>query len=494
MSRTASIIFAQKNRQHNCRRPFTWAALLTLSIALASCTDTQFTAPSGEKVSVCHGTGPSASLLEIYGSELQSHLSHGDYVAGLRVDHQRAAANDGIHYARITDALKAVRAIRAARSETTAAPCRVTITVAAGTVPGSVQPGAGATTEEFPLLIDFPAVTLRGAYIAALDGQGRATGLNTDGVATTLTPAPALLFRTGGISEPLIIVDGHPDGLQGNDVTIEGFIFQSGHVAPDTTAGGQAVFAMRVHGLVLRGNVFGAGFTESIDLRASSGIVTQNHLGGGGGTCDICFAGPGVYEASGNRLLAGGIPGILTTPATLLPVMPQVTQYVLPASSTVTATIDNNEVRNHLRKPVGVGIRFATIGVGAPNVSGQVNARVTNNDVISSNFGLIVEAGFPVASGSLRGDIDLMMDSNHFTTICQNVMLVSFSRHTTGLGLTQQPYLRNSNFKLSLGDFDWSDVWYSHPASLGNTLTVDGVVMPNGSRVAYDAARSCPAA
>jgi hypothetical protein len=220
--------------------------------------------------------------------------------------------------------------------------------------------------------------------------------------------------------------------------------------------------------------------------------VERNHLKGTAGTCDICLAGPGTYRAADNVLLAGGIPGILTGPVTLLPVPAMVEQYVLPASALVQATIWNNEVRDHLRKPVGVGIRFTALGLNAPNVAGSVVADVHHNTLVNNNFAVIVEAGFPVANTNLRGDINLTLGDNSWANSCQNDVLVSFSRHTTGLGLQNAPYLRNSNYTIALNqDADWIDVWYSDPTGFGNSLTVDGQPIANGSRVAYDAAKVC---
>jgi hypothetical protein len=251
---------------------------------------------------------------------------------------------------------------------------------------------------------------------------------------------------------------------------------------------------LRVHDLIVRGNRFEAGFSESVDLRASGGRVERNHLGGGGGTCDICLAGPGDYAAEGNRLLAGGIPGILVVPATGLRVPPDagIEAYVLPASATVNATLVNNEVRDHLRTPVGVGIRVGAIGVGAPDVAGLARVEAYDNVLVNNRFAMIVEAAFPMANTLRRGDIEFTIHGNTLSQSCQNNLLVSMSRHRTALGLNNDPYLLNSSYTLNLGgDVAWDDVWYSHPAGFGNTLTVDGVAIPNGSRVAYVAARTC---
>jgi hypothetical protein len=347
-----------------------------------------------------------------------------------------------------------------------------------------------------PLVIDVPDVTLKGALEMRIDRGGRATGLGETErgleVVSTILPSPAVMTQNS-LSEPIVVVNGHPGGFQGNGAIIEGFAFQSGHVGVDASFGGVAILSLRVRDLVVRGNRFEAEFSQSVDLRASSARVDRNHLSGTEDTCDLCFAGPGDYGVTGNRLLAGGIPGILVTPTTLLPVPTMVEQYVLPASATVNALLVNNEVRNHLRKPVGVGIRVGAIGVGAPNVAGLARVEARDNLLMSNTFAMIVEAAFPVKNTLLKGDIELTLHGNTFSASCQNRLLVSLSRHTTGLGLnTNFPYLLNSNYTLTLGgDIAWGDVWYAHPPGFGNTLTVDGVQIPNGSRTAYDAAKTC---
>jgi hypothetical protein len=289
------------------------------------------------------------------------------------------------------------------------------------------------------------------------------------------------------------MINGHPGGSRGDGVEIRGFAFQSGHVGVDAGFGGVAVLTLRVTGLAITGNRVEAGFSEGIDLRVSDGLVAQNHLSGGAGTCDVCLAGPGSYRAEGNRLLAGGIPGILIVPTTLLPVPSGVEQYTLPATALVTASVVNNEVQDHLRKPVGVGVRVGAVGVGAPNVAGDAHVEIRNNTLRHNTFALIVEAAFPVANTALRGDINVTLGNNVLEQSCQASLLVSLSRHTTGLGLSNLPYLRNSTFRLALGgDLAWEDAWFSHPAGYGNTLIVDGNGIPNGAQVAYDPNKVCP--
>jgi hypothetical protein len=446
-----------------------------------------------QKVVMCHMTDDGGKLLEVAGAARDAHLGHGDHVAQFMVGGSREDIGDGIHFARIGDAIAAAREIRFARGEQTASACRITIMVAPGTYRGSIAETSDPSMERLPLVVDVPNLTLRGALAMQLDAGGRATGIGETGEVSSILPN-APLASASQFSEPIIVVNGHPDGFRGDGTVIEGFAFLSGHAGVDQAFGGQAIFSLRVNGLVISGNRFEGGFSESVDLRATSAQVDGNHLSGGGITCDVCLAGPGEYSARGNRLLAGGIPGFLVVPAILTPVDQTVEQYVLPASSIVTALLTNNEVRNHLRKPVGVGIRVGAVGVGAPNVAGVTHVDARDNLLVGNNFAVIVEAAFPLANTLRKGDIELTLEGNTFVSSCQNHVLVSMSRHTTGLGIppANAPYLLGSSYTLNLGgDIAWSDVWYSHPGGFGNTLTVDGVEIPNGSRVAYDAARTC---
>ena len=233
-----------------------------------------------------------------------------------------------------------------------------------------------------------------------------------------------------------------------------------------------------------------------MDLRASSAVVERNHLSGRGNSCDICISGPGDYTVRDNRLMGpGGLPGILSTPTQILPDPAVVEQFTLPASALVTGLITNNEVRGHVSKPVGTGIRIGGMSLGAQDVINASKITVTKNNLVGNTFGLIIDAAFPVAGSTLRADIDVNASGNTFTLSCQNDLLVSFTRHQSGLGLTSPypSYLRNSTYTLTLGsDIAWDAAWVAHAAGYGNALVVNGQTMANVNRTAYDAGRVCP--
>ena len=474
------------------------AAILVVGVAVA-CTSDKVIAPSGPKVSVCHTEAAVSSIGEIFLSELPEHRRNGDYVARLEVS-RTTVAGDSIHFARITDALAAARAGRLARNESETAACRITIAVAPGTFTGSTAPSADPAAERFPLVIDVPNISVVGALKMSVDGTGRAMGTGEGSDATTLTANPALIVVGGssqaGASEELFVVNGHPTGSKGNGAVIEGFVLQNGRAPDATVTGGQGVLSMRVRDLVIRGNRFQGSFTEAIDLRASSGLVDRNHFSGQGNTCDVCLAGPGDYDARNNRLIGpGGAPGVFIVPAVLLPIPDVVEQYTLPSTALVTATVTNNEVRAHLSKPVGTGIRVGAGGIGAPNVAGTSKVVITGNASIGNTFGMIFDAAFPAVGSTLRGDMDITTSGNTISQSCQNDLLVSFTRHASGLGLvTPFPsYLKSSTYSItSAGDLPLDKAWVAHPAGYGNTLILNGQTMPNGNNTAYAATRVCP--
>ena len=465
-----------------------------LTVFLTACGENG-TAPAGETLSICHLSGTTGALMDIRASEMRDHLDHGDYVAGLTVRRGSALNGDGIHFARITDALASARAGRMLRGETTDAVCRITIAVAQGTYQGSANDTINAGLEQLPITIDVPRITLRGAFVMPTDNKGRPTG--TAGAAassaiTSIMSVPGLVsIKTGNTldkyAEPLIVVNAHPAGPRGDSAIIEGFILQSGN-GPDVLVGGNAVWAMRVKGLVVRDNQIEGGFSEPIEMRASEGRVERNLLIGKGGSCALCMFGPGDYKVVANRQVgATGRLAVLFFPAIFAAVPPNVEQLTLPASALVTGEVTNNEFRNHQEVPFGIGVRVAAVGPGAPDVAGMARVLVQDNDLTDNRFGIVAEAGFLVANTGQRGSIDLTLKGNLLGGSCQTGLLVALNSQATAIATQTGLSTRNSSYTIALGDnIPWSDVWYSHPPGTGNTLMVNGQPVANGSRAAYD--------
>jgi hypothetical protein len=90
-------------------------ARMIILCALSSACASGFAAD--RRVVICHQTESDARILEISTAALSAHTAHGDYIARFVVDPQKTAVGDGIHFARISDALAAARALRIARGE-----------------------------------------------------------------------------------------------------------------------------------------------------------------------------------------------------------------------------------------------------------------------------------------------------------------------------------------------------------------------------------------
>ena len=450
------------------------------------------------KAVICHQTESEARIIEVSTAAVPAHTAHGDHIAQFVVDPQADAIGDGIHFARIGDALAAARAVRIARGELHEAACRITIVVAPGVFRGSLDASADPALEQFPLIVDVPQITLHGGLRMIVDADNRATGASEDEAEVT-TLAPDRPLADVPLPEGMIVVVGHPDGSRGDGTVIEGFAFQSGHVLVDLLAGGTGVFSLRVVDLVVRDNRFEPQLTTALDLRATSARIERNHARRLGVNCSLCLSGPGDYEVADNRLLEGGLGGMYlvtvigdlpfslgTHPATL------VEPYVLPAAAAMTASVANNDIRDHVHQPIGFAIRIPSVGPGASNVPQSSRVSLRDNDFVHNTFALVVDGGFTVASALIGVDLDLSLKGNGFAGSCQNDLLVAFTRHTGALGITTNPYLHNSTYRLDLGgDLNWNDAWYNHPPGFGNTLVVDGVVVPTGSHVPYDRTRPC---
>jgi hypothetical protein len=465
----------------------------TLAVLGACSRDSSVTAPAVESVSMCRTTSSStAAIVSVPLTDVAARKAQGDYVTSVTVDPATTRGGDSIHYKRIGDAVSAVRALRLSRHELSSAACVITIDVAAGTYHGSLKPTTDPALETFPITLDVPAVRLHGALAMTLDAASRATGVGQSTAASTLSPTSGM--TTAPLPQALVVVNAHPNGSAGNQVTIEGFVMQSGHIGVDADSGGYGVFAMRVANLVIRGNRFEPALSSAIDVRATDARVENNWMGGGV-VCDVCLAGPGTFTVSGNRITSGGIDGVVLSSLVILAVPDGVEQYDLPASAKASASIFNNEIRDHLRVPVGVAVRAMAMSLGGPNVPQATTLDIHDNDLTHNMFALLYEAGFPLANTLLKGDLNVTLSNNKIQGSCQADLMVTFNRHATTLGVAQltRPYLRNSTYTVSLGsNLSWDNVWYSDPDGLGNTLIVDGKTIAAGSKLAYSATKVCP--
>jgi hypothetical protein len=438
------------------------------------------TSAASDRISLCHRSGSGGAIIEVSPAEVAAHLRQGDYLTALAVSHTSSKPDDDTHFHRIGDALAAARAGRIARGELRSAACRVTITVGPGVFHGTGVPTGNRFLEFYPLLVDVPDITLRGALVMEVKG-GRATGKNLAPLATTLALQP----EADGFAAPLIVANAHPSGSAGHGLTVEGFAFESGNGA------GFAILTLRVRRLIIQGNRFEAGFGVTLDLRATRATIARNEESGTV-KCDICLAGPGSYQVTGNRLLgrpAGPIEGFIVAPVASLPVPAGVEPYVVPAFTAVSADIANNEVRDHRSQLVSAAFRL--IASSQPDGHASVHVTFHDNLLVGNMFGVIVDAGLPFGT-ERRSDVELTLGHNDFRRSCQTDLFMTFARHATGLGLEHDEYLFHSTYRLTLnGDVPVSDAWVDNPPGLGNTLIVDGRVVGHGTRRSFDPV-TCP--
>jgi hypothetical protein len=478
-------------RTHSKKPSATLLGCLCTVALLTSCstdaptgpTETQVTPDqvSADRVSLCHRTGSDGAIITVSRSALAAHLRQGDYLTSLSVSHASGQPNDGAHFHRIGDAIAAARAGRLGRGELRSAACRITITVAPGPFRGTSADAVDRELEHFPLVVDVPDITLLGAFVMQLDASGRATGLSATTRRTTLEPEPGVDDATA-----IILANGHPGGSAGHGLVVEGFAMKG--------PARFAVFGIRVRRLVIRGNRIDEGFTATLDLRATSAVIARNQVRGTL-ACDLCLAGPGVYRVTGNRLLAGGVDGILILPAfdPLVAAPFEVEPSALPAAAEVSADITNNEVRDHRQFPGGVGVRMAGLGIGASDVRGSTHVRIHGNRLVNNTFGVMVEAGFPDPDTRLRSDMDVVLGGNTIERTCQADLYVTFARHSSSADPGDGPVLRNSTYRLTLGgDVRFRDAWVNNPRGFGNTLLVDGRKIGHGTRQPFDES-TCPA-
>lgn len=480
------------------------SAALALSIvagaaALASCTspDHPITGASANTtalasrntVSMCHRSGSAAGIIEVARADVSLHRDHGDYLTHLYVSNDPDQPTDAAHFHMISEALAAARAGRLARGETQRAACRITIDVAPGVFPLSGDPaGTDPLKDHLPFLVDVPDLTIHGAFVMGLDGDGRATGEGVGSVATTLAMSEQLEGdETTGDAIRVFVINGHPKGSAGNGLTVEGFIFQAGDVEG---ARRQAILSLRVRDLRVTGNRFEGGFIGAIDLRASSAVINANYLTSG--ACALCLAGPGSYTVTANRIVGGGEDAIFVNGMILIPPPVDVEPYDPPKLASTFADIGNNDVRNYQNPPVGAGIRLGSFGPNGSGVETTIHGRIHDNLVVDNEFGMIFEAGFPDEGSPLKGDMDVVLGNDVFSGNCEANVYIAFARHVTGLLADGGQYLRKTTRRLDLGnDIRFEDLWYANPPGLGNKLFVNGRRIANGIRTFYSDG-SCP--
>jgi hypothetical protein len=358
---------------------------------------------------------------------------------------------------------------------------------ASGPVIIKVRPGEYALAQ--PLIVERSFIELRGSTELVEDDDGLPTGEAVPGTETRI------LAANPGVPQSLFVV-GRPDvGPLLSDVTIRGFIFSGG-------TGGTEVLLDRVQNFEVRGNVFTAPSLAGLASVASSGRAIGNYatgvgvgLGANGGYAES----PSNVVITSNRCVHNNNGGVALVGAS---------SNIPELGDELTAIVRSNDLSENTTRPMfSFGLRIAAPGqptIGTQS-SARVHAVVEGNRIVGNALGVTIDAGFPyrLLNGvcdprTFSGEVDATFIGNTLTGSVLTQALVTFTRNQAALDqalLPQWQYLHEATFTIDDRDGTLASAWIDHPPTdpflgpclydatrelLGNTLSYNGVVVPNG--------------
>jgi hypothetical protein len=355
-----------------------------------------------------------------------------------------------------------------------------------------IHVSAGRYVETWPLILDIPNLRLEGETTLTTDTNGLPTGFIAS-TGTQLIAKPAL---TG--VQTILLIGPTSSALSGMGVTVEGLVLDAGN-------GGSAVDGLditvdRVSSFIIRRNVLTGSAYTAVDARASSGTIEENFIEGA--NCGSCImAGnqhsPAAYSFLRNRSVSNLAAGVLVAGSSydgvrhpsLLPVVPGTT------FDRVTAVISGNDLSDNNADPnFSSGIRFLAINPSIPTAqsTGNVTATVIYNTITNNSFGVSFDAGFPFRTDARlwTASFQATFSGNIISGNKRTPALITFTRNTAAMfpnQLKDFKYLQQTTFTISDQGGDINGYWLDHPAMdpidgriLHNTLTVNGVTLPNG--------------
>lgn len=403
-------------------------------------------------------------------------------------------------FRRITEAVEQARRLRQVSNE------RIVVHVAPGTYTGSYDAASLASNpdlEVLPIILNVPNLSLYGGTILNEDSLGLPAG--TEPESETIITADRAL----GLGQSLLLIAPTTDGMNGNGVTIAGFVLDA--LVPATSnLRGRAIIVERVSDFVIRRNVIRHTFTGLQTLLASGVIEANlflsnnaNGVGIGGGS----IADPAQVTLRANRATQN-LEGLnLTSVAnTFVLQLGANTLAVVPLQTTFDRTIvdDQDNIPDSLRATVtandfsnntSAGLRCFFLAPQFYNTHDQ-SQPITGNTVAiirdnsfngNGDYGIIVDAGFPFRNTprSFLGSFSGTFGNNELAGNGRTSAFFGFTRVFVSLGTQPRSlfkYFERSNFDVTDIDGEFAVFDFDNPiadpfdaVNLQNTLTINGV-------------------
>jgi hypothetical protein len=288
------------------------------------------------------------------------------------------------------------------------------------------------------------------------------------------------------------------------DVSIVGFTFDPGS---RTTTLASSLRVSKVQGFTIQNNVLLGGFV-GLELYASSGTIRANYISGS--SCGACIdsgnsAHPARVTVLGNRIVENRASGLLLNGG-----------GSKPADGTFTflsASVRGNDIsRQRGNAKTSTGVRIMIVKRDPPDAfaqaDGNVEVDLRDNRIEDNETGVMLDAGFPYRTlagvcddRSYTGRIDLSLRDNIVSGNAYSQALIAFTRGSTAINTAQRPqyqYLHGATFTVDDRDRSLAGYLFDHPKddpylgsctgdqtreSLGNTLIVNGEIIPNGGNI-----------
>ena len=402
-------------------------------------------------------------------------------------------------YRRITDAVERARATRQTSHK------KIIIHVAPGTYIGSYDAASLASNpnlEVLPIILNVPNLSLYGGTILDEDRLGLPEG--TEPESERIITADRAL----GLGQSLLLIAPTTDGMNGNRVTIAGFVLDA--ISGNSNLRGRGIIVERVSDFVIRRNVVRHTYTGLQTLLASGVIEgnllfsnNANGIGIGGGS----LADPSQVTVRANRAtqnLEGLIFGVVanTFPlqlgANTLAVVPLQTTFDLNNAhdqDNIPDKLRATVIANDFSDNTSAGLRCFFLSPQFYNTHDQ-SQPITGNTVAiirdnsfngNGDYGIIVDAGFPFRNTprQFTGVFMGTFENNELAGNGRTSAFFGFTRVFVSLG--NQPragfkYLQQCSFDVTDIDGEFAVFDFDNPiadpfdgVNLQNTLTINGV-------------------